>query len=1324
MGRHQKNIYVFLSDESKKFRNAVQKADGSYTISKSSQPQPLLYTPPNIISSVTEFATNKAYFSPVRSISYPLDFIKDGAAILRDAYHLGKGSEEIIYVTIIEWNGKKGIYELSYMGKIDFIEKNEDPKSGTFTVPTMDDSAWGILSNNDSVVYSVECNERNPKAVRVLFDGVTLLNKYTYQTIQAPILQPVNTSLVAGVVIPLVLVNQDGDSSGIITKSQTGFDVKYPTSGFPNFDLLKTSPSWFLSTVYAINGVNITGSFTFQYNNNSQLSQGGGISLSVRTSFGPRFLIYRPPLLKNGIIYTTNFDFNLNLLVGESLFLVLEFGSTSVQHVTITPISTNIFVSTKTIQQPSIAYGLRPLDLLKELVAKATNNRFTINSNFFAVNNKAICLSGDSIRGVDNAKIYSSFSDWFQTFNSIFFIAIRSIKGNLWIEKATSVYNTDSSILDLGDVIDLNIEPASEYFSNEILAGSPKQDYRHPSGRLEVNSENSWSIPVFSVKNRLEIVTRYRTGCYDIQFLLLDYRGGSTQDNTGDKSVYIAQITDKLASALEQIATYENVNINNVLLQPIIKSPLNNDVISFNKPVIRGVSTPLNNVNIYVDNVLDGNTTSDALGDWSYTIVTALTPYVLGITTGQHFIESTYSDLAAPSSLINLLIDTSFFTLPNIIYPNTGDNLYNNTPLIKGISQQGSLVVISIDGTIVASITADNSCMWEFRSPVLSNSAHLISINGGADTSSINVDSNVSRPLITYIGSELDGFVIPNNLPLIKGVAQPGETVTLWLNYIRYAPLGVTVANASGNWSFQVVPVSYNDPVTGITIILAPIQNGVNVISTSLINYTVSIVKTAFQLDRPPYSSITGVTDNTVYNTMLSPKAMLENWYPMLASMLNKQKLDTITFEKPDKNGNQRTVLNGFVRAESDNIPASSLGKPIALLEYAKIKTKTKTTFAKTLYDFNNGGVIKFNFRGNDFYCLPIGGMKMNSITSDVQEWKLLMSPLTSYNDLLNLYKNGLKINVMKNSVYHSDYNSLHFVTYGFIPNAKFNHVSLYQDRFENRNEAWLYSPEYIQKFQKTETLIDQIIVNGVSNLSLKMYSCGNAKLIATIPYVAVTPAPIPLPDVVMQATIDFSLYPEDIYFFVMFSGELEISISEQVDLKEKHLGSILIESSSSINMVGAFFSTGFRTILRVEGLVKKLQPDISTIIARENDGDTDLIFSSVSRKRTIRFGTAYGLPDYLYLKVANALSMDNLLIEDVLYTLEDGEKINPSEDVEGHPLYYYNVNVVLNTNTSGNAFPGYSTGGVNTEGVVLVVDATAFGLPTGSLINIGIDNG
>lgn len=1323
--RHQRDVYCFLQDSNAMFYRANQLSDGTYVTTKNAQPYPIKYNPSNLLKNIIEFGTNQKYNSLNRSISYTFDFIKDGAAILRNGYYNGRVVEEKMYLICVQWDGSTspGVYKLAYQGKIDFNQKDDDPANETFSVSTIDDSTWGVLSSNDETQYAIECNATNTKAIKVLFDGLTLLNKYTYQTVQSPI-EDVFTPDVWHF-IPFVLVNQDGDSAGILQKNQTGGNF----SDIATLDAL--NPSYFLYTAYALPNVSLNGNIKFEWSRNIP-SGDVGLIIAFYTSTGqfrtvfcnqPAFLAFPDinpgPLIQNHI-YDLDFNFLIDLSAGESVFFIAGMFDNAANQFAITPIVTNIFVSTKTRPQSIIAYGLRPLDLLQQLVSKATNNRFTIQSNFFVENNKDIAIAGDSLRGIANAKIYSSFYDFFKTFDAIYFMALRIINGALWMEKYVEVYRQDTTIFDIGDAISIKSSPAKELYGNEIEAGSPKQDYRHPSGRLEFNSINTWSINILSNKKKLSFVSVYRLGCYDITFLILDYQGQSTQDNSGDKSVYLAKITDEIGTAVDDLETFENVTVDDAVLEPIIKAPLANDVLTYNKPIIRGISPPGATVNIYADTVLDGGTVADSDGNWSYSLVNALTAFVVGVTTGIHQIDATYTDLSGPTSTITItILDDTTATV--ITYPQANDSLFNNLPLVKGVGQRGFNFNLFLDGAIIANITVDDSCKWEFKiTNPISNGNHILL----ADTNfaNFNVDNNIDFPLITYIGSELDGFLIINNLPLIKGIAKPGTSVDLYLNYITFTKLNTTpvIADANGDWSYQVVPVNYIDPLSGIPVIVAPIANGLNVVSTSLVNHTVGINVTGFLLSRPNYSSITGVIDNTVFNTEYSPERMLMAHAPRLASMTSKQVIDPITFQTADKNGNLVTVLDGVTVRENANIPIASLGQPFEMLENAEIKTKTGRTFSDLLYNFNKGGIIKSNFRGRDLFFLPIGSMKMNNITSEVQDWKLLFSPLTSYNTLLNLYKQGTLIKLNNNTMYHSDYNTLHLVKYNFVQDIKYNTLDIYDDWFNNRNQFWSLNPDYIQKMNHADTFIDQIITRTSTPITIAICRCidGEAEIIFN--YAPVVPAPINPPEIIMEAHIDNSLFPNGQYFGVIYVGETPVGITERFETRDNWPNTILIEGTNSKNLVGAFFSTGFRTVLRVEGIVKKWQPSLTDFIAEEENGDTQMLYALNRRRRIIRFGTAFGLPDYLgAIKCALALALDEMTVEGIGYTLEPDEKLGASDDINGHPLYYYSVNVTLRENQLGIVI---STEDDNETGVFLNVDGTAFGLPPETLVGISLD--
>ena len=1313
---------MFISDESGMYYTAVQNMDGSYTVSSNSQPYPIKYNPSNLLSSSIEFATNTKYFSLNRSISYPLDFIKDGAAILRSLYYTGKGVEQKAYLTVIEWNGDLGIFQLSYTGKFDFYQKKDQPKINTFTVNTVDDSAWGVLSLNDTVQYSVPCNASNPNAVKVLVDGITLVNKYNYQTVQSDI---VNSSMGNWNLCPFVLINQDGDSSGIVAANQSYSAGTTPPD--------TTTTGWFFTSVYTLNNVNIYGTFKFDWHSNVLPS--GGIDIFFQSSLGQKLDIFSQ--LNGGLIvgktYSIDFDFNINLASGENLFLYVQLNDNVSRGFKITPIITNIFIVTKTTPQPQVVYALRPLDLVQELVLKGTNSRYSINSNFLTLNNKRVITSGDSLRGLTDAMIYSSFEDFFKSYNSFYFLAMRVIEGELWIEPAIDVYKMSTAIMDVGEFIDFSLEPAIEYYFKEISVGSPKVDYRHSSGRLEFNSTNTFSTPILLSSKKLDLVSKYRTGCYDIIFLILDYLGNSTKDNSGDKTSYVLDITDIKSYAVENIETFENITVDNAPLAPIIKYPLDNDYIQNTNPRIKGVAPIGSTVNIYADTALDGSCTADSNGNWVYDIVTTLTPYVLGVHTGIHVIDATYTDESAPKTTVTLNIDTRSNQATLITYPAPGDSLYDNKPFIKGAAQAGTNVDIYLDGVHISTQVADGSCKWQIDSstfplgylPNGNNTLQAVS-TGQSNSISIDINSFTDYPIITKVNGFNDGVTIINSVPLVEGVGTPGTIVTLYIDYDTRGVLGNATIDINGNWSIQLVnPTWFNDPTiigSGNVVLIVPLSNGLHIISTQLVNKTVNINEYGYTLDRPAYSTITGVTDNTVFNTKISPKRMLMNNAPLIAPMYQNNNQEEVYFQTGDKNINLVTSIpsEGTI-SERANVLANQLGQPLFMAEYLVIKTKVPKTFNEILYNFNNGGYIRGTWKGQEILALPIGNMKMAYITDEVQEWKLLMAPSNTYQSLLDIYKQGLKITLMQNSLYHSDYNSLHMVAYDYVRPNKFNTEGLYDDWFENRNEQWILNPGYIQKFQVDETITDQIITNGLRSVELVMYRCSDNKLIDTIPYSAISTPPIPLPDIVLEAKVNFNSYPTDQYYFVIKVAGTPVIISERVESRVKWEDTILIESNNSINLTGCFFSTGFKTILRVEGMVEKLQPDLDTTVFKDEIGDTGILYAVNARKRTIRFGDAYGIPDYLYLKIADTLALDGLEVEGVSYSLDKDEKIEPADIIDGHPLYYYNVKLHPTMNQKGLTSPvAY---GDARASVVLVVDAAAFGMPTGSLVNISLDN-
>lgn len=1323
MGRTLRQYWCFISSNLGKFYSVDYQPNGSAIVVENSSPVPIKHNPSNMLKLKIEFSTNKQYQCLSRIVSYPFDFVLDGADIIRYLDYTKKGYETDAFLTIIKYNPSRGIYELYYYGKLDFSKIKDNPKNRTVTVNTLDYSAWGILSQKDDIRYQINCSASNPKAIKVLFDGVTLVSRNTFQPVAAQI---DCTSYGAYLLVPLVLVNTDGDSSGILAQDQN----MELTESAPVSYVDESPANFFYRTQYPIH-VDIEGPFEYEVQQDSSV----GFSLSWylwKTSDTEAFPADLPAdrllsrLAASGGLHgtlTRSFDINqsFDLVSGERVLMICviaDFGAVLGDQVTlkITPKVSNIVVRAETQVQPITAYALRPLDLLQELVKKASGGMFSINSEYFTINNKRVVTCGNALRQSPIAYITTSISEWFKAYYITDRIAMKNVGGSLFVEEFSTIYNQDEVVYDCGEIMELIIEPDIERLINSIEIGSPSQDYRRSSGRLEFNTTNKFSITVSNIKNSLSMVSPYRMDCFGIQFLLLDYQGQSTVDNSGDSQSFIVDITDEVDSIQTLISNFVILEVNNSPLSPIITAPELNDSISNDKPIIRGKATPSTAINIYVDTSFDGTTTSDVEGNWSYVITTSLTPYTTSgltiISTGVHLIETTYTDLTGDVSSISINI-TSETTEKAIIYPTQNETLYNNKPIIKGVGQFGDSYDILIDGVSIGTATVDQSCKWQIQSPVISNGNHTLSVDGL--TLPFVVNSFMSVPIIT---SFQDGFIVTQNLPVVEGVGNPGEVVYLYLDYYPDVPLGSATIDGNGNWSIQITPLFKSDGVTTLT----PIPNGEHTLSTSLEILSAAIDSVGYKLDRPDYDEIVGVTDNTVFNTKLSPKRLLLKHSKTWASILYQNQTAKIVFESGDKNQAFSTTLDGVAIKENSDVQISSLGENEWLPLTISFKTETQDTLNDIFFNFNNGGKIRATYRGNELFFIPIGSMSIENIDKNVQSWKLLVSKSTSLQTILNLYRNGTSVQLMKNAIYHSDYNSLHFVRYNYSIDSKYNNAEIYDDWFNNRNSRWITNPVFIQKFQTNDIIRDQIITNNLSGVTLVVHSCIDGSVVDIISYNPVSPAPIPSPDIVQEAIVDFSDYDEGQYFFVIKMGETNLLISERIETRDKWEKTILLECYNSNNLSGFMFSTGIISYFRIDGLVQKWSPDISSLITSEDEiGNSDMLSSIWSKKRKILIGNGKGQPDYLYLKCSAALLLDNVKIEGVYYTLDKNNKMEEVSRVEGFPMYYYSIDVVQRDNQQG-----FTLGvgeGSEINSVVLVVDSSAFGIGGSDLINITLEN-
>src|SRR5690606_10353251 len=127
------------------------------------------------------------------------------------------------------------------------------------------------------------------------------------------------------------------------------------------------------------------------------------------------------------------------------------------------------------------------------------------------------------------------------------------------------------------------------------------------------------------------------------------------------------------------------------------------------------------------------------------------------------------------------------------------------TPRITGRAEPGASVEITVDGVVVATVTADDSGAWEHTpTDPLADGAHTVDVvamdasgNVATDSSTFEVDGTLPELDVT---SPPDMGATSDTTPTITGTADPGATVEI---RVDGDVVGTATVDADGTWSLE-----------------------------------------------------------------------------------------------------------------------------------------------------------------------------------------------------------------------------------------------------------------------------------------------------------------------------------------------------------------------------------------------------------------------------------------------------------------------------------------------------------------------------------------
>ncbi|WP_177222696.1 Ig-like domain-containing protein [Chitinophaga sp. YR627] len=238
-------------------------------------------------------------------------------------------------------------------------------------------------------------------------------------------------------------------------------------------------------------------------------------------------------------------------------------------------------------------------------------------------------------------------------------------------------------------------------------------------------------------------------------------------------------------------------------------------ITNINTPVITGTAEANSTVTIYRGATAVGTVTATAGGTFTYTFAT--------LADGTYAVSATAKDavgnVSPSSNILNITVDTQAPPAPVVTSRTTPAN--DNTPTVIGTAEANSIVTIYSDGAIAGTTTANASGAFMFTfTGALTDGLRAITAtatdaagNTGPLSAALNIMIDTQAPATPAAPTYADGRaggLINDATPDIKGIAEPGSTVTI---YVDGASVGTTTADGAGNYTYTL-PVQADGPHT------------------------------------------------------------------------------------------------------------------------------------------------------------------------------------------------------------------------------------------------------------------------------------------------------------------------------------------------------------------------------------------------------------------------------------------------------------------------------------------------------------------------------
>jgi hypothetical protein len=534
--------------------------DAAGNVQETATATPLEYTPDGWMDTELSWVRNMDYKGVFRSLKTEYKFVKDGAKILRKIYY-EQGIEGICQLRIDIRKNTDWTYELFHKADINF--KTAQDLDDYFNVSLDDDSVFSKLKSNANVDYEIPISWDDDPHIEL--DGINLYGAYFFAPLDSQLIFPYGTR-------PIIDYLQEGDFPVTAWGSQTealfigvtgrDFIGASFTSGM--FDAL----AWLMKPYQDLElNCNIKQRVSVQTLGGSGATDILDVSVFVVTEdllVHDIINLYTSPPLPVSMS-PTFFDINYTspnftvpakaqvyiiyrILTNSSTWNLRLYGNGDLAA---TELENRIIFNAKFRLALSYSTIIEYWDFFDRLSKKVLDTTSTVSySNFlrseddFEDNQPAYTFvtCGDALRGFqdDSVRIRTTFNDMFEDASKRWMLGLGLDATNrIILEKLDYFFDRTTLIADLGEVKDLELSVAEEYFFNSLKVGMKKQQYDQLNGRDEFNQSTTFKLPFVRVVKNEDWTSNYRFDMYGIELYRANLSQKKTTDSESDNDTFV-----------------------------------------------------------------------------------------------------------------------------------------------------------------------------------------------------------------------------------------------------------------------------------------------------------------------------------------------------------------------------------------------------------------------------------------------------------------------------------------------------------------------------------------------------------------------------------------------------------------------------------------------------------------------------------------------------------------------------------------------------------------------------------------------------------------